>query len=183
MARPVLTKRDFVRRYQAGEFGNRCPSWLTLDELLTSGHTDPVHIRNRVPGGDTWYNVPLPRVAEVWRGALTKYGPQNLYIGAMGPPDEARRLQGEVQTGLWGLDLYYTTVRRPMRDALQKQAFSTAGATSLWLLRRYLDEQSYEWLRYLLDEYKDHVVEFSSYSCEWGTLKGYNTVFWEVRKY
>ena len=108
--------------------------------------------------------------------------PSLLYISAMAPT-EKQVLQGEVPRGLWGLDLLYTTVARPMREALQVASRSVGGIIAVSLLQQYLCPNSYDWLMHLLDSYPGHVVEFSTYSVEWGTVPGYNTVFWEVRRY
>jgi hypothetical protein len=98
-------------------------------------------------------------------------------------PTEETIFQGEVMWGLWGLELTYTTVALPMRDALLKETKLARGIIATFLLKHFLCPNSYEWLQVLLDYYPDHVVEFSTYSVNWGTLPGYNTVFWEVRKY
>ena len=180
--RPVLTKTDFVRRYLAGEFGNRAPTWDTLEQCLRSGYKGLIHIRNRVKGAKTWYNVPHDRLKQAWLEAIQCFPPEKLYLSAMAPTEKTV-IQGEVQRGLWYLDLTYTTVRKPMREALAQECRTAKGLTAIRLLKTYLCPNSYEWLWYLLDEYEDHVVEFSTYSVCWGTVPGYNTVFWEVRKY
>ena len=187
--RPVLTKVDFVERYAAGEFGNASPTWNSLEEWKAD-HPNPqglvdslYHIRNRVAGASTWYNVTDISVPCYWRQAIERgYHPSQLYISQMAPT-KLTLFQGEVQRGIWGCDLLYTTVQKPMRDALREQSTSINGVLALFLLRRFLCSNSYEWLQHLLDTYEDHVVEFSTYSVEWGTVPGYNTVFWEVRRY
>ena len=182
--KPVLSKRDFVKRYREGEFGNASPTWGTLEEFQSvPERLGLFHIRNRVAGGPTWYNIPASTVAYVW-GQLLKRGipTSSLYISAMAPTEKTL-FQGEVQQGLWGLDLTYTTVAKPMRDALQEETKYTRGLVAHRLLRWYLDDNSFIWLQHLLGEYPDHVVEFSTYSTCWGTVPGYNTVFWEIRKY
>ena len=57
------------------------------------------------------------------------------------------------------------------------------GIMALALLRRYLCPNSYDWMMTLLDRYPDHIVEFNTYSVNWGVLPGFNTAFWEVRLY
>jgi hypothetical protein len=98
-------------------------------------------------------------------------------------PTEKTLFQGEVQQGIWGVDLYYTTVAKPMREALALWSRQVSGIIAVSLLRKFLCWRSYEWLEYLLEAYPDHVVEFSTYSQQWGTMVDYNTVFWEVRAY
>ena len=105
---PVLTKKDFVRRYALGEFGNHSPTWDTLREWLCDKpwerFGDLYHIRNRIAGGKTWYNVPAMQMGVYWYAASKEVGVNNLYISAMAPTDKTV-FQGEVQRGLWGLDV------------------------------------------------------------------------------
>jgi hypothetical protein len=70
-----------------------------------------------------------------------------------------------------------------MREGLAKDGKQVYGATAARLMREFLNDKSFEWVQYLLDSYPDHVVEFSTYDVEWGTVPGHNTVFWEIRKY
>lgn len=178
---PVLTKSDFVRRYQSGEFGNAAPTWGTLEEYLASGYRGLIHIRNRVANADTWYNVRREDARATWNLAISRgYAPEQLYVSAMAPT-ERTLIQGEVQRGVGGLDLTYTTVAQPMRDALREKTQYLHGAQATVLLQFFMNEYSWDWLCTLLDCYPDHVVEFSVYGVEWGTVSGHNTVFWEIR--
>lgn len=180
--KPVLFKDDFVRRYAAGEFGNHAPTWDTLNEYLKSKYEGLVHIRNRVKGGPTYYNVSRNNVLSVWVEATKKQPSNTWYISAMAPTEKTV-LQGEVQRGVWGLELTYTRVKKPMREALAEATVCASGLSVRMLLTGAMDVWSWEHLEYLLKEYPDHVVEFSVYEEPWGTIPGYNTVFWECRRY
>jgi len=182
---PVLTKHDFVCRFQRGEFGNRGPTWNTLEEFLAADYSGLMHIRNRIAGGPTWYDVPADKVARVFKDVTEIDGvrPSNLYFAAMAPTEKTL-FQGEVmQSSENSLSLFYTHVRKPMRDALAQHSSSVSGIIATRLLREFLCPSSYAWLEVLLERYPDHVVEFSTYNCNWGTLPNHNSVFWEVRKY
>lgn len=179
----MLSKHDFVRRYEQGEFGNHAPTWDTLAAFLDSGYQGLVHIRNRVAGGVTWYNVPAQRVRVAWQRSVAEVGDgKQLYISAMAPTEQTL-FQGEVQRSVCYLDMSYSTLALPMRDALRRDCRQARGIMAVCLLQWYLCPRSYDWLQFLLDTYPDHVIEFSVYDCCWGTLPGYNTVFWEVRRY
>lgn len=180
---PVLTKRDFTRRYLTGEFGNASPSWLTLEEFRAQADPDGVyHMRNgAAAGGVTYYKQTNEQVIERWSNELDQSAwycseqvPQTVVDGLL--------LQGEVMQSEQGLYLYYSTVAKPMRDALKQCATSVYRLASISLLRMYLCPNSIEWMWELLRRYPDHVVEFSAFRQCWGTLFPiYNTVFWEVR--
>jgi hypothetical protein len=182
---PVLNKADFVRRYAAGEFGNASPTWQTLNDWLwdtqwqRGQENDCYHIRNRVAGGKTFYNIPWHQLDQEWNQLSN---PKQWYISAMAPSTKTL-LQGEVMQAPWGLELTYNTEPSPMREGMAKAAKYTRGLPAFLLLQRFMDPNSYDWLWALFERYPDHVVEFSSYSVKWGTLPGFNTVFWEVRKY
>lgn len=182
---PVLSKRDFVRRYSAGEFGNASPTWQGYDDWVLRDsrfHSGLFHIRNRVAGAQTWYDVPTERMAVSWEQATRLFDPSQLYISAMAPTAQTL-FQGEVQQSERYLDLRYTTVRKPMRDALREREHSVSGILAIQLLRHYLCGNSFEWLLLLLQRYPHHVIEFSTFAVKWGTVAGFNTVFWEVRMY
>lgn len=184
---PVLTKSDFVRRYELEEFGNRAPTWNTLDEFLASGiqKTDQlVHIRNRVAGGQTWYNITANCVG-LWTDRILqagKYTLPNLYYSLM-CPTEHTTIQGEVYDSCVGLTMYYSTVKKPMREALKEGGRQVGAVASRLLLQQFLNFSSYSWMEWLLHAYPDHVIEFTALNKNWGTEPGHNTLFWEVRKY
>lgn len=192
-ALPVTSKKDFVERYIRGEFGNRSPTWNSLEEFCcstnnTNDYDDLYHLRNRVViGGATFYNQRRYELIDLWR--RMDY-PLNWYCSCMVPKliEERLLIQGEVQqsdawSGHCGLDLYYSKVPKPMRISLLEGGSSCSGIIAKELLGYYLCSNSYEWLNELLNRYPGHVVEFSSYEKEWGVIPRYNTVFWEVRLY
>lgn len=182
--RPVLSKADFARRYIEGEFGNRSPSWNTLEEFIRSGYRSGlVHIRNRVANGPTWYDIPPELVESKARELFAGGFPADqLYYSAMAPT-ALTTFQGEVVRREGLLDVFFSQVAKPMRAALAEEGRAVSGALALYLLRRWMDPGSYDWVMELLDRYLDHVVEFSCYSRCWGTIPRRNTVIWEVRKY
>lgn len=183
---PVLTKHDFVRRYSLGEFGNRSPTWDTIHEAIRDDlfYSGLIHIRNRVAGAETWYNVDPTMAMEKYQECLSKgWKPDQLYFSLMAPTEKTI-CQGEVfQSADRGLALYYTTVAKPMREALKENAIQVYGIRAVETLKYYVDPSSYDWLQVLLERYPSHVVEFSTYSVELGTVPGMRTIFWEVRMY
>jgi len=176
---PVKTKRDFVRRYLLNEFGNRGASWSTLLKFSNEPMFGLFHLRNRIAGGATHYNLSYEQIVKLWKSTND---PGSWYCTAMAPTDKTL-IQGEVYQSYKGLELFYSCEKLPMREALAKSSKQVEGILSVSLLRYYLCPNSYEWLQHLLDTYSGHVVEFSSYSVEWGTLPGFNTVVWEIRSY
>ena len=181
---PVLTKRDFVRRYNGGEFGNHSPTWDTLREFLNSNYQGGlIHLRNRIAGGETWYNVAPNDIDLYWTEALySGLTPNDLYISAMAPTEKTL-IQGEVLQTEHGLNLFYSRIAKPMRDALKEDSHTVTGSVAQKFLEYFLCSNSYEWMQTLLERYPLHVIEFSTYDCYWGTVPRHNTAFWEVRMY
>ncbi len=182
---PVKTKRDFVRRYAKGEFGNASPTWDTLNSWIHDykPHDKFYHIRNRVAGGPTWYNIPVRKLINRWNKIVCGgVDPKSLYISAMAPTEKTI-LQGEVRRSERGLELTYTRVKKPMRDALAEETLTVYGYKARCILESVMAPGEFDWLCELLDNYEDHTVEFSVYSEPWGTIPNCRTVWWEVRRY
>lgn len=186
----VLSKRDFAPRYMAGEFGNHSPSWNTVEAFLAYGMTFPrnervpgkYHVRNRVAGGATHYNLNWSTAVARW---LEQEKAEQWYCSQMVPKEveDTLLLQGEVMQSPNGLALYYSTALGPMRTSLAKGGTQVYGVEALMRLQNALDCNSYNWLTVLLDEYPFHVIEFSAFCRCWGTLPNHNTLFWECRLY
>jgi hypothetical protein len=196
---PVLTKADFARRYAIGEFGNASPTWTNVQDFIDWGckefgngpNARPseglFHLRNGVvAGGITYYKLHWSEATAKW---LDQPDKSNWFVSMQIPPEveASLLLQGEVyqyEPAKNGLHLYYTTVPKPMRNALKEWSHQTSGLHAVSLLRQALCPNSYEWLMELLDLYPYHVVEFSAYGKKWGTLyPNFNCVYWEVRRY
>ena len=103
------------------------------------------------------------------------------YVSSMCPTHRTI-LQGEVYDTVGGLHLLYTTVKKPMRQALAEQSKTVKGPCTRLILQEYLNGRSYDWMMGLLATYPEHVIEFTALDCCWGTVPGHNTLFWEVRK-
>lgn len=180
---PVLSKSDFVRRFQLGEFGNKTQNWDTYDEFRQSGYQGLIHIRNREAGAKTWYNILAADVFYELRQIIAhgEATEDKLYFAAMAPTSETV-IQGEVYRSEQGLALYYSTIPKPMRESLTEGGKQIMGLTAKLFLEHYLDVDDYDWIQELLDRYQDHVVEFSCYNVCCGTLNR-RTIIWEVRMY
>lgn len=187
----VLSKRSFAERYNRcsgfaqSEFGNASSTWNNYDDWLAGDcRSGLFHIRNRVAGGPTFYKVEPDNMEATWQKALRIQPASLWYISEQVPEyiEKSLRLQGEVMLAPWGYELTYSTVRKPMRDALAEQTLTTRGLRALLLLQYAMDAVSYDWLQVMLDRYAGHVIEFSSYDYTWGTL-AWNTIFWECRLY
>lgn len=100
------------------------------------------------------------------------------------PPSETPVIQGELQYNdtFPGFYLRYTRVPKPMRPALKQWQSVAIGMKALALLRKFMDEQSIDDMREVLDTYEDSVIEFTCYSHDVRNTRR-NTVVWETRNY
>lgn len=183
---PVLTKADMYARMAAGEFGNTNPSWdgLSAWHQRKEMTTYPLWgVRSKRAGDPlTKLNV---NIEDVW-----PYCHQHSLLDANISPmvkawsvqwegDVARDLAGcpgllccgnvNVEPGSWR-----THMKKPREWRL-----SAAEV----LLRYVLNENSYEHVMQLLEDYPGHVIEFSALNHCFGTVPGHNAVIWEVRRY
>ena len=174
---PVHSKLEFINRFLEGEFGNRTETWTSPDSYKKSGYASLVCLRSKVPGGLCLYDLE-PKAALIhWE----IFG-QSHYLSAMAP-NHLTTFQGEVVQALKSLDLQFSTAKLPMREALAFSSENVHGAVASLLLQYYLNPQSMDWLNHLLDTYPGHAIEFSCFSVNLGILPGFNTLFWEVRRY
>ena len=186
---PVLTKQDFVKRYAQGEFGNRPRTWLTYQDWafdnLGESKLKRFHIRNRVANGPTWFDINKGDMSTVLsRIASQGVSLESLYFTEM--VDHTRNcIQGEVVETPTNLHILYSTARGAGANmrAVLPTANHARGVVAVTILREMLPVQDYDWLRHLLDSYPEHVVEFTTLTCEVGVVPGSKTLFWEVRKY
>lgn len=185
-SRPVLNKKDFVKRYNKGEFGNRSPTWNTFNDFKLVKH-DPhqkVHLRNRVRSGKTFYDIEARSVEATLQHMVEEYGedPHNIYFSYMAPTEKTL-IQGELAIRHEGLELFCSYEPLTMRSALRSSGLTLKGLTAKMEIDRLLTHDDSKWLVSLAEKFEDHVVEFSAYSEPFGIIPGSKTCIWEVRKY
>lgn len=181
----ILTKKDASARYLRGDFGNRMPTYASLEDVTTW----PIGLMYRGPRpGRRFMHYAEPifhrlGAETLWRIWLTEFhaDPEKICISGS-TADHKLLIQGEVmesETGLW---LRWSDVNLTMPLALAEASYYAIGLSARVLLQHYMDCASYENLQRLLEEYSGAVVEFSVFERCLGTLE-HNTVFWEVRHY
>ena len=178
--RAPANKSEFYRRYLSGEFGNRARDWSTWPELRDSGFRGLIGIRSLYRGGPCWYNVPIEKMeAGEWPDGCD---PTRVNFSEM-LPDQFLILQGELGRTYSGVELHYSTVRKPMRLALKEGPRYASGSAALSIARFAMWPSSFSDLESLIEKYPDAAIEFSCYEISVGTIPHRNTVFWEVREY
>ena len=183
----IYTKKRFYEMFQRGVFGNRGPSWESLDEMFSdpyyTNNKPKVAIRTKVASGHCRYNIPYSTVRKVWKTFLAQgYKPETMQLSEMCPYDPVR-IQVYVCQSTNHYDMQYSYLRVPMRKAMEKGQQNATGLEAKRLLKTYMCDNSYAWLQELFDNFPNCVVEFTTFGIQWGVCPGYNTVFWEVRNF
>lgn len=178
----VLTKLQNYRLWQSGAFGNKLRAWHGQSELIRGGYRGPLAVRTLLSGGGSGpchYNCTFIEAAAFygkWR--VRGIADEAIMFNEMAPNAEV--LQGEFFNGVLqdeeGFALsgyfFYSTLRRPMRDALRERGEHTFGLRADIMLREAMTSSSYEDWRVLLDQYPNHVLEVSIYDrCLGNTLQ------------
>jgi hypothetical protein len=181
----VLTKTDMYRRWNRGEFGNRLPWWPSVEAFEAAGSpADPVTLRYLEPDAPFLrYGVRRADVRRVLEELVAAGAdPRKVVVGQCSSVDDYLTFQAEVSREPGGYHVRYTTIKKRMRDALREREEYATGLQAKLLLDHYLEPAPREWLDELFERYPGHVVEFSCWEKAEGDL-GWNTIFWEVRKY
>jgi hypothetical protein len=135
-------------------------------------------------GGKCQYHVPFNEcglVVSEWQKAGLDKG--RIYFSEMAP-DEHIRMQGElVSDPTCGYALHYSTVRKPMRQALAIESKNHRGPGALLILQAAMGLGDWEDFQILRDRWPDSAIEFSCYSVFLGNVPRRNTLIWEVRNY
>ena len=161
-------------------------TWRDYYEFSKSNYQRNVSIRSKVgiDRKNVRYNVPpaevLSKIKEM------KLEPNEVSINES-MPDDNLTIQGEItqldgRSGEFGLELRYSTLKKPMNISLKEEEFYLRGLNAKLKLQSVMDEPSLENLNRLIVEFENPAIEFSSYDISVGHL-GHNTIFWEVRNY
>jgi hypothetical protein len=175
----VTNKSAMKRRLASGEFGNTVRQWPTLERMRADGYAGPVYVRtNVVSDARKMFEVPAADVEAIAHGHGVDLKGCHFYEA---PPNDARVIQGEVYRSTFGLYLFYSLAKMPLRDALNTDGRHASPCAARAILDQYLSPESAEWVEMLLDRY-DGVVEFTEFNRRVGPLKK-TLVVWEVRHY
>lgn len=181
------------KRWMAGEFGNAIKCWLDVDEFFADvqegrwpkDHLVCLRYRGKVGGSPIcWYDIHPSDMQERVAYAVFFHGAERsrLVVNDSDDTGGKRTLQGEVQLQPGGWYLMYTNSPLKMREAFKVHVAHAFGLTAKLLLDKHMDATSRDWLDELMALYPGHVVEFTCLERVCGTL-GWNTLFWELRKY
>jgi hypothetical protein len=181
----IASKNEFMPLWNAGRLGNKPRTWPDLASALESDYRGCFSCRDgRADSRLTRYGVPYAKLIDVV-AEMESQGARWVHFNESAP-DERLLIQGEYQDGMImpaenprNKYLMWSTEQTQMKRV--KQWHHTEGSASVAILRSYLNDNSWDDLQVLLEQYPNHIIEFSAYECFVGNLPGRNTLIWEVR--
>jgi len=176
----IRNKAQMYDMLRAGKLGNTLRTWDTETEYRSSGFRGRTSLRCQKPGVTFRHGMTYEEALCEGRVCFEGCQPGD-FIYCEAAPDWECTFQGEVQRGLYGLDLFWSTRKTNHRIAM-RSAKQVHGVTAMALLRHYLDPQDLDDLMCLIDLYEDHVIEFSVFRTALGKLNRTMCV-WECRYY
>jgi hypothetical protein len=185
MSEPIISKRHFSRLYMAGLTGNKPRTWESVEEVETSDFRDKVALRYCGPGwgGPFITDLRVNQLSSALR-RLVKNGwsKSDFYISEQFSPKKTKYLiNGEVMRRKEGLCLYYSTENKMMRPALESSGKQIYGISAVLVMRHFLLPADIDDIESLLDDYPDHVLEFSGFDRCVGIYPRHRSVVWELR--
>lgn len=174
------SKADTILAMRHNLLGTAPRNWQTIDEVRASGYSGDLVIRSRRSDSKCWYNIGL----DAWlRGPVKalELNPGDFYFNEPIDPRTVL-LNGEICRSEQHYTLFCSRVQDHMRPALRAGGEHLFGLTALLTLRAFACHRGLHVIEELLDEFPDHIVEFTCLSKPYGTL-GWRTVIWEVRNY
>jgi len=187
---PVSNKTQMYQILRDGGFGNTLPQTMSAHEWQNSPIKAQYYlwgIRSIHPGGPGALNVQRAEVLNwIYSRGLSVYDPVN--ISPM--VDQWATLRAECFESSEGFTLEYippkhdvNVLPHPWRDGFRLFRHRLMNTAAKAYLREFMNENSYEDLRVLLDTYPMHVIEFSCLNRCLGSHPNRNTIIWEVRNY
>ena len=177
---PITTKHAMYAALNAGLLGYTLPAVETppeLDTLLARGGRFAIRLKQS--GGHTRFNLTPDEV----RAELAKLSLGSWNVSPM-LDDTQRVCYGHLINDVGGWRLHYSDDPKPCKLLPSKDGCTEKHMTGLaarLYLRRIMDDVGWETLNWLLDEYPDHVVEFSVMASRLASFGPTNTIIWEVR--
>jgi len=177
----ITSRHQALALFKQGHYGNAVPSW-TYKEFINQPLPGLFSVRYRGGIGGSGICEYLKTYKEALEITRKSSYPSKNFFYNQSCPDHRLAIQGEMRRTVQGLYLFYSMAKLPMREAL-KDGKHAEGLRAKMMLEHFCDPSSLNDIYWLLDKYEDASLEFTTWSCCFGTLPNRNTVVWEVRHY
>lgn len=175
----VETKAQMMDLLMQGAFGNTTRVWESIPAYLQSDFEGTVALRSLIPGGKMYPTLAREDIEGLLIGYEALF--PDYYVQEVVDASHYT-FAGELKRDGVGYFLQSTTVKKPMREALRKQSHAYGNLCTLMVLDHYCEPEDKEHLMHLLDEYPEHVIEFTCLDIPAGLLNR-RMIVWEVRAY
>ena len=138
----ITSKGQMYAMLRQGKLGNTLRTWDTEDEFLASGFRGRSSLRCKKPGVPFRHGLSFEETVAQGRTCFEGCQPGD-FVYCEAAPDWECVFQGEVQRGLYGLDLFWSTAKANHRIAM-RSAKQVHGLQALLLLRHHLDPSDYD---------------------------------------
>lgn len=182
----IVNKTEMYRLLAAGEFGNTIPQYFDLSAWKASADYRRYAtwgVRTLKPGGPCRLYCPREEV----EATAAAFG-QSVNVSCM--IDAVTVVTAWLETWDSPTGLVVEGVEYPARGESWRAVMPDPARRRRWegtrarmILAKHLNANSLADWELLRDKYPNSVVEFSACENCFGTVKGRNTVLWEVRNY
>lgn len=180
MPTAITSKSEMYRRLNSGQLGHTIPSaetWEQLERMTAGGGR--FAIRSKTVNRGTVFDLSAAEVRE----RVATLTPDSWNVSPM-LNDAHRICYGHLIDAVGGWHLHYSDTPKPC-----KLMPSVDGCEEKWkdglaarlYLRSIMDDTGWETLLRLLDDYPDHVIEFSVMTDAVHAFGPTRVIFWEVR--
>lgn len=183
----IVCKAQMQPRLRSGEFGNTHQTWDTLNETLESGHPGPLVIRYKGSGTNHFWTPNIAKndlLGKVQESITFGARLDQMYFGEYLDVSKVI-LHGSVARSERYVELEYSFVKKPLREAMNEDGRHAEGVAAVYLLHKYLNVSEYEHIFDLLETYDDIIIEprpvvdFTLFERPCGTENQY-LIIWEV---
>lgn len=186
----VSTKKQAYELASQGAFGNVVPRWFVAAQWLLDAQENPMFRRQtlwgvqttRVPGGPAKLDVPTDEVGKVFfspefQAKVPVISPMVHQVGTV-------TLMGDCWDSPDGIEFngFEYPASSQWRKLMVKPNRYT-GTAARTLLRRHLNENSFDDLMIAFERFPGAVYELSALDVCYGTVPHRNAVCWEIRHY
>jgi hypothetical protein len=180
----ITNKRIFTDLWLEGRFGNRPLIWNGVKEVVASGFPGEILLRYRGQGhgGPLVRGLTTTTVEMALESLLAQGWSANDFYVSEVIPDSYYRINAKMMAEPGGIWLEYSTVPAIMREAFRLGERRVGGLMAKLILEARVEPNDLQFLLSLLDDFPDHVVEFSSLSTSAG-INRRRFMVWEVRNF
>ncbi len=184
----INTKKKNYTLLKKGILGNTMETFSSLKDVENSGlRWVGARYSDRSISGKSFFIITTPdKIRSKVNNFINQGADLNKFI--FGETDvevkDKLLIQGEVGEIYGNFELAYSLIPGiTNREASNRGYKRVVGLQARLILKHYMWAADYEWLFKLLDDYSDHIIEFSTFSIPVGKIPNRNTIIWEVRKY